>query len=67
MKSFNVSPTKNVLKEVFTQVMSSSVITRDEQEQIRRILLSDYLDDDEYAMIETLVDGVSRGLIKFVE
>ncbi|MGD1717459.1 hypothetical protein [Dapis sp. BLCC M172] len=47
--------------------MSSSIITSDEREQIRRVLLSGYLDDNEYAMMKTLVDHVSRGLVKFVE
>ncbi len=67
MKLLNVSPGKNVLEEVFSKVMSSSVITSDERQQIRRILLSGYLDDNEYAIMETLVDRVSRGLVKFVE
>ena len=67
MRLLNIQPTKNVLEEVFSKVMSSNVITRDEQQQIRRLLLSGYLDDDEYAMIETLVDRVICGLVKFVE
>ncbi|OZH54404.1 hypothetical protein AFK68_11145 [Hydrocoleum sp. CS-953] len=67
MRLLNVSPGKNVFEEVFSKVMSSSVITSDEREQIRRVLLSGYLDNDEYAMMKTLVDHVSRGSIKFVE
>ncbi len=67
MKLLNIQPTKNVLEEVFSKVMSSSVITNDERQKIRRVLLTGYLDDDEYAIMETLVDRVSRGLVKFVE
>jgi len=67
MSLVNIQPTKNVLEEVFGQVMSSSVITSDERQQIRRILLTGYLNDDEYAMMETLVHRVSHGTVKFVE
>ena len=62
-----MSPTKNLLEEVFSQVMSSSIITSDERQQIRRVLLTGYLDDDEYAMMETLVNRISHGTVKFVE
>ena len=62
-----MQPTKNVLEEVFSKVMSSSVITSDERRQIRRVLLTGYLDDDEYAIMKKLVDRVTRGLVKFVE
>ncbi|NEQ35924.1 MAG: hypothetical protein F6K40_06340 [Okeania sp. SIO3I5] len=47
--------------------MSSNVITSDERQQIRRVLLTGYLDDDEYAIMKKLVDRVSRGTVKFVE
>ncbi|MGD1701704.1 hypothetical protein [Dapis sp. BLCC M229] len=67
MKSLNISPAKSLLEEVFSKVMSSSVITNDERQKIRRVLLTGYLDDDEYAIMEKLVDRVSRGLVKFVE
>jgi len=67
MSLLNVQPTKNVLEELFSKVMSSSVITSDEQQQIRRILLTGYLDDDEYTMMATLVDRVSCGTVKFIE
>ncbi|MGD1806270.1 hypothetical protein ACP6PL_12635 [Dapis sp. BLCC M126] len=67
MKSLNISPAKSVLEEIFSKVMSSSVITSDECEQIRRVLLTGYLDDGEYAMMETLVDHISRGSVKFVK
>ncbi|MGD1806269.1 hypothetical protein ACP6PL_12630 [Dapis sp. BLCC M126] len=67
MRLLNISPAKNVLDEVFSEVMSSSMITSDEREQIRRVLFTGYLDDDEYAIINRLVYHVRRGWVKFVE
>ncbi|NEQ35926.1 MAG: hypothetical protein F6K40_06350 [Okeania sp. SIO3I5] len=67
MSLFNISPAKTLLEEVFSQVMSSSVITSGERQQIRRVLLTGYLNDDEYAMMEMLVDRVSHGTVKSVE
>ncbi len=67
MSLLNMQPTKNVLEEVFSKVMSSNVITSDERQQIRRVLLTGYLDDDEYAIMKKLVDRVTRGTVKFVE
>ncbi len=67
MKLLNISPAKNVLEEVFSEVMSSSVITSDERQQIRRVLFNGYLDDNEYAIINRLVYHVRRGWVKVVE
>ena len=67
MKLVNISPAKNVLEEVFSEVMSSSVITSDERQQIRRVLFNGYLDDNEYAIINRLVYHVRRGWVKVVE
>ncbi len=67
MRLLNVSPAKNVLEEIFSEVMYSSVITSDERQQIRRVLFNGYLDDDEYAIINRLVYHVRRGWVKVVE
>ncbi len=70
MKLFNlspVSPAKNVLEEVFSKVMSSSVITSDERQQIRNVLSSGYLNDDEYAIINRLAYHIRRGWVKLVD
>ncbi|MGD1701703.1 hypothetical protein [Dapis sp. BLCC M229] len=67
MRLLNISPAKNVLDEVFSEVMSSSVITSDERQQIRRLLFTGYLDDDEYAIINRLFYHVRRGWVKLVE
>ncbi|NES04823.1 MAG: hypothetical protein F6K22_19490 [Okeania sp. SIO2F4] len=67
MRLLNVSPAKNVLEEVFSQVMSSSVITSDERKQIGNLLSDGSLDDDEYAIINRLVYHLRRGWVKFVE
>ncbi|MEB3340908.1 hypothetical protein [Okeania sp.] len=67
MQLLNISPAKNVLEELFNKVMSSNVITSNERQQIRRILLIGRLDNDEYLMIKNLVDHVSRGCVKVVE
>ncbi len=67
MRLLNISPAKNVLDEVFSEVMSSSVITSDERQQIRHLLFTGYLDDDEYAIINRLFYHVRRGWVKLVE
>ncbi len=67
MRLFNISPAKSVLDEVFSQVMSSSVITSDERKRIGSLLSGGSLDDDEYAIINRLVYHVRRGWVKFVE
>ena len=67
MKLVNISPAKSVLEEVFTQVMSSSVLTSDERQKIRNVLFNGYLDDDEYAIVIRLIDRVRRGWVKLVE
>ncbi|OZH54405.1 hypothetical protein AFK68_11150 [Hydrocoleum sp. CS-953] len=67
MRLLNVSPAKNVLEAVFSDVMSSSVITSDEREQIQNVLFNSYLDDDEYAIINRLVYHVRRGWVTVIE
>ena len=46
MRLLNISPTKRVLEEVFNQVISTNVITRDERKRLRNVLSVNYLDDD---------------------
>ena len=51
MRLLNISPTKSVLEEIFNQVISTNVITRDERKRLRNVLSVNYLDDDEYILI----------------
>ena len=67
MKLLNISPAKSVLEEVFIQVMSSSVMTTNERQQIQSVLSGDALDDDEYAIINRLTYCIRRGWVKLVE
>ena len=50
MRLLNISPTKSVLEEIFNQVISTNVITRDERKRLRNVLSVNYLDDDEYIL-----------------
>ncbi|NEQ35925.1 MAG: hypothetical protein F6K40_06345 [Okeania sp. SIO3I5] len=63
----SVLPAKTVLEEVFTQVMSSSVMTTNEHQLIQSVLSGDDLDDDEYAIINRLAYCIRRGWVKLVE
>lgn len=67
MKLLNISSAKNVLEELFSQVMCSSVVTRNERTQIQNMLLAGYLNDDEYAIINRLFYNVRRGWVKLVD
>ncbi len=67
MRLLNISPTKSVLEEVFNQVMSTNVITRDERKRLRNVLSVNYLDDDEYILINRLVERIRSGWVKLVE
>ena len=62
-----MSSKQKALEELFTQVMCSSVITPNERDQIQKILLSGYLNDDEYAIINRLFYNVRRGWIKLID
>jgi Ca2+-binding EF-hand superfamily protein len=67
MRLLNISPTKSVLEEVFNQVISTNVITRDERKRLRNVLSVNYLDDDEYILINRLVELIRSGWVKLVE
>jgi Ca2+-binding EF-hand superfamily protein len=67
MRLLNISPTKSVLEEVFNQVISTNVITRDERKRLRNVLSVNYLDDDEYILINRLVERIRSGWVKLVE
>jgi len=67
MRLLNISPTKRVLEEVFNQVISTNVITRDERKRLRNVLSVNYLDDDEYILINRLVERIRSGWVKLVE
>ena len=67
MRLLNISPTKNVLEEIFNQVISTNVITRDERKRLRNVLSVNYLDDDEYILINRLVERIRSGWVKLVE
>ena len=61
MRLLNISPTKSVLEEIFNQVISTNVITRDERKRLRNVLSVNYLDDDEYILINRLVERIRSG------
>lgn len=67
MRLLNLSPPENVLEEVFSQVMFSNVVTRNERNQIRNVLLTGSLSEDEYAIINRLLYNVRRGWLKIVD
>ena len=67
MRLLNISPTKSVLEEIFNQVISTNVITRDERKRLRNVLSVNYLDDDEYILINRLVERIRSGWVKMVE
>ena len=67
MRLLNISPTKSVLEEIFNQVISTNVITRDERKRLRNVLSVNYLDDDEYILINRLVERIPSGWVKLVE
>jgi hypothetical protein len=67
MRLLNISPTKSVLEEIFNQVISTNVITRDERKRLRNVLSVNYLDDDEYILINRLVERIRSGWVKLVE
>ena len=67
MRLLNISPTNSVLEEVFNQVISTNVITRDERKRLRNVLSVNYLDDDEYILINRLVERIRSGWVKLVE
>lgn len=67
MRLLNISSPKKTLEQVFSQVMFSSVVTRNERNQIRSVLLTGALGEDEYAIINRLLYNVRRGWVKLVD
>ncbi|MDE5080570.1 MAG: hypothetical protein O4808_06965 [Trichodesmium sp. St17_bin3_1_1] len=48
-------------------MISTNVITRDERKRLRNVLSVNYLDDDEYILINRLVERIRSGWVKLVE
>jgi hypothetical protein len=67
MRLINLSSAEKILEEVFSQVMFSNVVTRNERNQIRKVLLTHSLGEDEYAIINRLLYNVRRGWVKLVD
>ncbi|MDJ0553710.1 MAG: hypothetical protein QNJ68_04560 [Microcoleaceae cyanobacterium MO_207.B10] len=67
MRLLNFSSAEKILEEVFSQVMFSNVVTRNERNQIKNVLLTYSLNEDEYAIINRLLYNVRRGWVKIVD
>ncbi|OCR01678.1 hypothetical protein BCD67_13715 [Oscillatoriales cyanobacterium USR001] len=55
------------LEELFGQVMFSSVVTRNDRQQIRSALLGGGLNEDEHAIINRLLYNVRRGWVRIID
>lgn len=55
------------LEELFGQVMFSSVVTRNDRQQLRAALLGGGLNDDEHAIINRLLYNVRRGWVRIID
>ncbi len=55
------------LEELFGQVMFSSIVTRNDRQQIRSALLGGGLNEDEHAIINRLLYNVRRGWVRIVD
>ncbi|MGB3512062.1 MAG: hypothetical protein WBA93_23045 [Microcoleaceae cyanobacterium] len=59
---------KQILEELFTQVICSRVLTRHQRYQIQQVILyASPLNDDEHAIINRLFYNIRRGWVKIVD
>lgn len=55
------------LEELFGQIMFSSVVTRNDRQQIRAAILENNLSEDEKAIINRLLYNVRRGWVRIID
>ena len=67
MRLLNLPSPEKILEEIFSQVMFSNVVTRNERNQIRSVLLTASLTEYEYAIINRLLYNVRRGWVRLVD
>ena len=55
------------LEEMFGQVMFSSVVTTEDRQKLKAILLKETITEDEQAIINRLLYNVRRGWVKLID
>lgn len=62
-----MSTYQTTLEELFGQIMFSSVVTRQDRQQLRAAILGGPLSEDEQAIINRLLYNVRRGWVRLAD